>query len=32
MRFGEVLGYTFLVAVVCFAVSALAMFLIPLDL
>jgi short-chain fatty acids transporter len=32
MRFGDVVGYTFLVAAVCFVVSALAMFLIPLDL
>ncbi len=32
MRFGDVVGYTFLVTVVLFAVSTLAMFLIPLDL
>ncbi len=32
MRFGDVVGYTFLVAAACFAVSAIAMFLIPLDL
>lgn len=32
MRFGEVVGYTFLVAAVCFVVSAIAMLLIPLDL
>ncbi len=29
MRFGDVVGYTFLVAVVCFAASAVAMALIP---
>jgi short-chain fatty acids transporter len=28
LRFGDVVGYTFLIAVACFAVSALAMFLI----
>ncbi|MGH9888081.1 MAG: TIGR00366 family protein, partial [bacterium] len=32
MRFGDVVGYTFLVALACFAVSVLAMFLIPLNL
>jgi short-chain fatty acids transporter len=32
MRFGDVVGYTFLVAAVCFVVSSIAMFLIPLDL
>lgn len=32
MRFGDVVGYTFLVTVVCFVVSAIAMLLIPLDL
>ena len=32
LRFGEVVGYTFLVAVACFAVSVLAMLLIPLSL
>jgi short-chain fatty acids transporter len=32
MRFGDVLGYTLVVAAVCFAVSALAMVLIPADL
>jgi short-chain fatty acids transporter len=32
MRFGDVVGYTLLVAIACFAVSTLAMFLIPLDL
>jgi short-chain fatty acids transporter len=32
IRFGEVVGYTFLIALACFAVSALAMLLIPLDL
>jgi short-chain fatty acids transporter len=32
IRFGEVVGYTFLIALGCFAVSALAMALIPLDL
>jgi short-chain fatty acids transporter len=26
MRFGDVVGYTFLVALACFAVSAVAMF------
>lgn len=31
-RFGEVVGYTFLVAVACFAVSAVAMLLIPARL
>ncbi len=29
MRFGDVVGYTFLIALACFAVSSLAMFLIP---
>ncbi|MCZ6462745.1 MAG: TIGR00366 family protein [Proteobacteria bacterium] len=29
LRFGDIVGYTFLVALVCFAVSAAAMFLIP---
>ena len=32
LRFGSVLGYTFLVAVVCFLVTAVAMVLIPVDL
>ena len=32
LRFGDVVGYTFLLAVVCFLVSAVAMLLIPLDL
>ena len=32
LRFGEVVGYTFLVAVACFAVSVVAMLLIPLSL
>ncbi len=32
MRFGDVAGYLFLVTVVCFVVSVLAMLLIPLDL
>jgi short-chain fatty acids transporter len=29
MRFGDVVGYTFLVAVVCFIVTSVAMFMIP---
>ncbi|MBT4206502.1 MAG: short-chain fatty acid transporter [Proteobacteria bacterium] len=29
MRFGDVVGYTFLVAVVCFMVTSVAMFMIP---
>jgi short-chain fatty acids transporter len=29
LRFGDVVGYTFLVALACFAVSAVAMLLIP---
>ena len=32
LRFGEVVGYTFLVAVACFVVSVVAMLLIPLSL
>ena len=32
MRFGEVVGYTFLVALACFAVCTAAMFLIPARL
>ncbi len=32
LRFGDIVGYTFLIGVVCFAVSSLAMFLIPPDL
>jgi short-chain fatty acids transporter len=32
LRFGDVVGYTSLVALACFAVSALAMVLIPADL
>jgi short-chain fatty acids transporter len=32
MRFGDVVGYTFLIAVACFAVSAIAMALIPPQL
>jgi len=32
MRFGDVVGYTFLVTAVLFVVSAIAMLLIPLDL
>jgi short-chain fatty acids transporter len=32
MRFGDVVGYTFLVAALCFAVSVIAMLVIPLDL
>ena len=32
LRFGDVLGYTLLVAVACFGVSAIAMFLIPAAL
>ncbi|MCA9510751.1 MAG: short-chain fatty acid transporter [Myxococcales bacterium] len=32
LRFGDVVGYTFLVALACFAVCALAMACIPLDL
>ena len=32
LRFGDVVGYMFLVAAVCFVISAIAMFLIPLDL
>jgi len=31
-RFGEVVGFTFLVALACFAVSAVAMFWLPTDL
>lgn len=31
MRFGDVVGYTFLVACACFLVSAVAMFIIPAD-
>jgi short-chain fatty acids transporter len=29
MRFGDIVGYTFLVALVCFMVSSIAMFMIP---
>ena len=29
MRFGDIVGYTFLVALVCFVVSSIAMFMIP---
>jgi short-chain fatty acids transporter len=29
MRFGDIVGYTFLVALVCFIVSSIAMFMIP---
>ena len=32
LRFGDVVGYTFLVAIVCFVVSALAMAVIPAQL
>ncbi|MDP7571509.1 MAG: TIGR00366 family protein, partial [Myxococcota bacterium] len=32
IRFGEIVGYTFLIACACFAVSALAMVLIPARL
>jgi short-chain fatty acids transporter len=32
LRFGDVVGYTFLIAVACFAVSAVAMAIIPPDL
>jgi short-chain fatty acids transporter len=32
LRFGDVVGYTFLIAVACFAVSAVAMAVIPPDL
>ena len=32
MRFGDVVGYTFLIAVACFLASACAMFLIPPNL
>jgi short-chain fatty acids transporter len=32
MRFGDVVGYTFLIALACFAASAVAMALIPPDL
>jgi short-chain fatty acids transporter len=32
LKFGDVVGYTFLIALACFAVSALAMALIPPDL
>jgi short-chain fatty acids transporter len=32
MRFGDVVGYTFLIAVACFAVTAIAMALIPANL
>lgn len=32
MRFGDVVGYCFLIAVACFAVTTVAMFLIPLQL
>lgn len=32
LRFGDIVGYTFLVAIACFAVCALAMALIPVDL
>ncbi|MEE2678252.1 MAG: TIGR00366 family protein [Myxococcota bacterium] len=32
IRFGEIVGYTFLIACACFAVSTLAMFLIPARL
>ncbi|MCC7414156.1 MAG: short-chain fatty acid transporter [Gammaproteobacteria bacterium] len=32
MRFGDIVGYTFLIACACFAVSTVAMFLIPADL
>ena len=31
-RFGDVFGYTFLAAIACFAVTTVAMFLIPHDL
>jgi short-chain fatty acids transporter len=32
MRFGDIVGYTFLVAMACYAVSALAMLWIPAQL
>jgi short-chain fatty acids transporter len=32
LRFGDVVGYTFLIAMACFAASSVAMFLIPPDL
>jgi short-chain fatty acids transporter len=32
LRFGDVVGYTLLIALACFAVSAVAMFLIPVHL
>jgi short-chain fatty acids transporter len=32
LRFGDVVGYTFLIALACFAVSAVAVFLIPPNL
>ncbi len=32
MRFGDIVGYTFLVAIACFAASALAMVVIPARL
>ncbi len=32
MRFGDVVGYTFLIALACLGVSLVAMLLIPLDL
>jgi len=32
MRFGDIVGYTFLVACACFAVSTVAMFLIPAQM
>ncbi len=31
MRFGDVVGYTFLIALACLMVSVVAMFLIPVD-
>ena len=32
MRFGDIVGYTFLIALACLAVNLVAMFLIPVDL
>ena len=32
MRFGDIVGYTFLIAAACFAVSTVAMILIPSQL
>ncbi len=32
VRFGDILGYTFLVALACFAITVVAMFLIPATL